>query len=236
MWSVFGRGGRRGRGRCRRAVRLRASGTGPSARRVAAGSARRFGASGSSVWGVASSGLAGLCCTGLSRPPDVTRHRRLWAISEFRVWRSGGLRGSTHIGVGCGGLGPTEGNATMGYKHLDEADREEVWRLRAEGHNTNEISKRCGRSYATIATFLKTAGGLRPTSTSTSTLRLSAEEREEISRRLRARETFSVIAARLGRSTSTESRDVGRNGGRRRCRATVACAAAVERTSRCRHG
>jgi len=122
----------------------------------------------------------------------------------------------------------------MGYKHLDEADRDEIWRLRAEGHNTNEISKRCGRSYATVATFLKGAGGLRPSapSTSRSALRLSAFEREEISRGLRARETFAEIAARLGRSTSTVSREVGRNGGRRRYRATAASVATAGRTKR----
>src|SRR3989344_1337329 len=45
--------------------------------------------------------------------------------------------------------------------------------------------------------------------------RLSYREREEISRGLGSGRSFSDIAKRLGRSTSTVVRDVARNGGRR---------------------
>jgi IS30 family transposase len=46
-----------------------------------------------------------------------------------------------------------------------------------------------------------------------SPLRLSLTEREEISRGLAAGESLRVIAGRLGRTASTVSREVGRNGG-----------------------
>jgi IS30 family transposase len=48
---------------------------------------------------------------------------------------------------------------------------------------------------------------------------LTVAEREEISRGLRAGESLRWIAGRLGRSASTVSREVERNGGRRRYRA-----------------
>ena len=122
----------------------------------------------------------------------------------------------------------------MGYRHLDDADRAEIWRLHAAGHNTNEISKLTRRAYATVATLLKTAGGIRPAplTVSSSPLRLSMVEREEISRGVKARETFTVIAERIGRSPSTVSREVARNGGRQRYRATAAAAAALARARR----
>jgi IS30 family transposase len=55
-----------------------------------------------------------------------------------------------------------------------------------------------------------------------SPLRLSLAEREEISRGVAAGESLRVIACRLGRTPSTVSREVARNGGRagyRACRA-----------------
>jgi transposase, IS30 family len=54
------------------------------------------------------------------------------------------------------------------------------------------------------------------------TLRLSYQEREEVSRGMLARESFASVARRLGRVTSTISRDVGANDGRRGYRAWLA--------------
>jgi transposase, IS30 family len=61
---------------------------------------------------------------------------------------------------------------------------------------------------------------------------LSAAEREEISRGLRARESLRLIAAGLGRAPSTVSREVAANGGRRRYRAWRAEERAVVRARR----
>jgi IS30 family transposase len=65
-----------------------------------------------------------------------------------------------------------------------------------------------------------------------SPLRLSLAEREEISRGLATGESLRAIAARLGRTPSTVSREVARNGGRRRDRACAADNAARRRTRR----
>jgi transposase, IS30 family len=62
--------------------------------------------------------------------------------------------------------------------------------------------------------------------------RLSLAEREEISRGLAGGESFRSIAARLERTPSTVTREVERNGGRRRYRACAADKAALRRTRR----
>jgi len=65
-----------------------------------------------------------------------------------------------------------------------------------------------------------------------SPMRLSLAEREEISRGLAAGESLRSIAARLERTPSTVTREVERNGGRRRYRACAADKAALRRTRR----
>ena len=62
--------------------------------------------------------------------------------------------------------------------------------------------------------------------------RLGLAEREEISVGLARGETFGVIAAGLGQSVSTVSREVAANGGRGRYRAAVAHRRAFERARR----
>ncbi|WP_397892768.1 helix-turn-helix domain-containing protein [Streptomyces aurantiacus] len=61
---------------------------------------------------------------------------------------------------------------------------------------------------------------------------LSGGEREEISRGIAAGESAQQLAKRLGRSPSTISREIARNGGRDRYRAASADAAAYERGRR----
>jgi IS30 family transposase len=65
-----------------------------------------------------------------------------------------------------------------------------------------------------------------------SPLRLWLAEREEISRGLATGESLRVIAGRLGRTASTVSREVARNGGRARYRACRADRAAVRNMRR----
>ena len=62
--------------------------------------------------------------------------------------------------------------------------------------------------------------------------RLGLEQREAISRGLAAGDDFAVIARRLGRPTSTVSREVGRCGGRAGYRAADAQRSAGERAAR----
>jgi IS30 family transposase len=63
-------------------------------------------------------------------------------------------------------------------------------------------------------------------------LRLSLQEREEISRGLAGGASLRTIARRLGRAPSTVSREVAANGGRRRYRACRADQVAVRRMRR----
>jgi hypothetical protein len=64
-----------------------------------------------------------------------------------------------------------------------------------------------------------TSGGGWRSGQAVKVLRLSLDEREEISRGLAAGESLRAIASRLSRAPSTVSREVARNGGRSRYRA-----------------
>ena len=75
---------------------------------------------------------------------------------------------------------------------------------------------------STVRDLLKRTGGIRPAPRCRWELRLSLEEREEISRGLAAGESLRAIAAGLGRVPSTISREVAGNGGRSRYRALAA--------------
>jgi IS30 family transposase len=70
----------------------------------------------------------------------------------------------------------------------------------------------------------------------TTYVRLTDDEREEISRGLAANESFMAIAERLERPTSTVSRDVELNGGRAAYRAQVASKRAKRNAASRRHG
>ena len=63
--------------------------------------------------------------------------------------------------------------------------------------------------------ILNRAGGIRPLPRRRSRLSLTLAERKEISRGLSAGRSLRTIATTLGRSPSTVSRELNRNGGRR---------------------
>ncbi|MER8162362.1 helix-turn-helix domain-containing protein [Streptomyces sp. NPDC094472] len=80
--------------------------------------------------------------------------------------------------------------------------------------------------------FLYQSGGVRLTPQTRSERHLTGSEREEISRGIPAGESARQLARRLGRSPSTVSREITRNGGRDRYRAASADAAASARGRR----
>lgn len=80
----------------------------------------------------------------------------------------------------------------------------------------------CGRTPATILHLLRRTGGIAPAAKVRPAMALSLSEREEISRGLRAGESFCCIAAQLKRPVSTISREVARNGGVEAYRAAAA--------------
>ena len=107
-------------------------------------------------------------------------------------------------------------------RRLTDADRREIRQRIAAGESYAVAAAAVGCSKMAIQRLLRQTGGLPPRLTSRSTLRLSVAEREEISRGLLAGESLRRMAAALGRAPSTISREVVRNGGRRRYRAWLA--------------
>jgi len=118
-------------------------------------------------------------------------------------------------------------------RRLSESEKFEVWDRFEAGESLRSISRRLGRPPSTIRTHLVSAKFRRPLpAVEWSPLRLSLREREEISRGIAADESLRGIARRLGRATSTVSREVATNGGRTRYRAAQAHQASRHRAQR----
>lgn len=99
---------------------------------------------------------------------------------------------------------------------LTEADRFEIQRRVTAGETFAAAAAAVGCSTKSIQRFMAQTGAMRPKAWSRSPRQLSLAEREELLRGLLTGESFREIASRLGRSPSTISREVDRNG-RRRC-------------------
>jgi len=115
------------------------------------------------------------------------------------------------------------------WRRFSEEERQTIWDMREAGVPVKRIARHLGRQNVSLRKFIADAGGKRPTPRQRSELRLSLEEREEISRGLAAGDSIRAIAESLGRSPSTVCREVNANGGRRKYRALVADRAACRR-------
>ncbi len=113
-----------------------------------------------------------------------------------------------------------------------EADRATIWEMREAGVPVKRIAKHLGRQNSSLRKFIADAGGRRPHERGRAELRLSLEEREEISRGLAAGLSIRVISTGLGRAPSTVCRDVNANGGRQHYRARLADRGAQRRALR----
>ncbi len=104
----------------------------------------------------------------------------------------------------------------MGKPHLTAEQRALALRLKAKGLNFREIGEQIDASQQTAwnAIMKRPTRVVRPFSWTPGPGRLTLAEREEISLALRRGERISAIAASLGRSVSTVSREVAANGGR----------------------
>ena len=114
-------------------------------------------------------------------------------------------------------------------KRLSGRDHAEIQRRIAEGESFGSAATAVGCSTKSIQRLMRRTGGLTPRSRVRSPKRLSAVEREEVSRRLLAGDSLRQIATQLGRAPSTISREVAWNGGRVAYRAWRA-----EKSSTCR--
>ena len=113
-----------------------------------------------------------------------------------------------------------------------EADKALMWERWQKGESLNAIARLFDRHHPSIQRILAETGGIRPAVRRRSRLALSLSEREEISRSIVAGHSLRSIASSLGRAPSTISRELRRNGGRRRYRANNADQAAWERAKR----
>jgi IS30 family transposase len=95
----------------------------------------------------------------------------------------------------------------------------ELWDRWKRGESVGEIARALDRAPGTISCVIRRQGGVVPAGRRRSRLALTVSEREEISRGVAAGESARRVAARLGRSPSTVTRELARHGGRRRYRA-----------------
>ena len=117
-------------------------------------------------------------------------------------------------------------------RYFTDAEKAQLWRRWEQGDTLSAIARALGRWPSTVHKTLARSGGIRPAPKRRSPRALTYSEREEISRGLAAGQSMRAIAAQLGRSPSTVSREIERNGGRRHYRATVADQAAWQRAQR----
>ena len=107
-----------------------------------------------------------------------------------------------------------------------------MWDRWQAGDSLHEIARLFDRGHSSVQGVFAETGGIRPRPRSRSRLALTLAEREEISRGMVAGQSLRAIATLLGRAPSTVSREINRNGGRRRYRASTADESAWDRARR----
>jgi len=116
--------------------------------------------------------------------------------------------------------------------YYGEEQKRLMWDRWRAGDSVSEIAGLFDRHHSSVRGFFERAGGVRPRERRRSHRSLTQGEREEIFRGLVAERSLRSIALRLGRSPSTVSREVQRNGGRDGYSASFADAAAWDRARR----
>ena len=113
-----------------------------------------------------------------------------------------------------------------------DAQKAEMWDRWQKGDSMHDIARSFDRYHSSIQRILTENGGIRPRQRKRWTLALTLAEREAISRGLAQQLSQREIAIQLGRSPSTISREIRRNGGYASYRASRAEKAAWERGRR----
>ncbi len=112
------------------------------------------------------------------------------------------------------------------------AAKAELWDRWQRGESLKAIGRAFDKPSSSIYFQLAPHGGIRPAPRRRSKLALTLVEREEISRGIAADESARSMAGKLGRSPSTVAREISRNGGYDRYRASSADETAWERACR----
>jgi IS30 family transposase len=105
---------------------------------------------------------------------------------------------------------------------LNTEQTSQLWNRWRQGDSIAEIARELGRFPATVRWTLQARGGISPRERRRSARVLSLAERESVSRGLAQDKSVQRIAAELGRSASTISREIKRHGGREQYRAECA--------------
>ncbi len=107
-----------------------------------------------------------------------------------------------------------------------------IWDRWQKGDSMHDIARLFDRHHTSVQGILSRVGGIRPKQRKRSSQSLTLYERETISRGIAAELSLRSIARELGRSPSTISREINRNGGYYKYRAAKADEAAWERALR----
>lgn len=105
---------------------------------------------------------------------------------------------------------------------MDEQKKSIIWQEWERGTPMSNIARVIEKPPATVFSYLQYHGGIRPRRRHRRTQALNLEEREEISRGIAHGHSIRFISGILCRSPSTVCREINKNGGKRRYRATVA--------------
>ena len=116
--------------------------------------------------------------------------------------------------------------------YYSNAQKALMWDRWQKGDSMHDIARLFDRGHSSVQRILTENGGIRPRDRKRSSLSLTLAEREVISRGLARQFSIRTIAAQLGRSPSTVSREIQRNGGYASYRASLAEEAAWQRALR----
>jgi len=116
--------------------------------------------------------------------------------------------------------------------YYTDTDKALMWDRWQKGDSLHAIARLFDRSHSSIAGIFSRTGSIRPPHKKCSRLALTLSEREEISSGVVAGQSIRSIAVSLARAASTVSREIRRNGGRRRYPASQADQAAWDRAQR----
>ena len=108
------------------------------------------------------------------------------------------------------------------HRGFTAAEKTELWDRWRRGESLKAIRRAFGKPLSSIYFQVAPYGGIRPAPRRRSRLALTLWEREEISRGIATQQSTRSMARVLGRSASTVSREIGRNGGYDRYRAAPA--------------
>src|SRR5665213_949175 len=112
------------------------------------------------------------------------------------------------------------------------AEKAELWDRWQRGESLKAIGRAFGKPSSSIYYQVAPHGGIRPPPRRRARLALTLAEREEISRGIAAHQSARSMARLLGRSASTVSRELSRNGGYDGYRAALADETAWARARR----